>query len=177
MHRHWFGERQRHRTTDVDEFVPFQRFVVVVRSNLNITMRSIWQKMLTERGYLHRGVVLLLLLLIFADLAGPQRCCGELTLPSSFSATIPISDGGEMSVFSATPADQQRPQPETPESERGCFCSCIAAFTSPTSLRSGGRRSRYLLSQSRHLLRKICFTLLGWLNHYFASNSHWAVRH
>jgi hypothetical protein len=124
MHRHWFGERQRHRTTDVDEFVPFQRFVVVVRSNLNITMRSIWQKMLTERGYLHRGVVLLLLLLIFADLAGPQRCCGELTLPSSFSATIPISDGGEMSVFSATPADQQRPQPETPESERGCFCCC-----------------------------------------------------
>ena len=49
------------------EFVPFQHLVVGL--NPNITMRSIRRKILTERGCLHRGVVILLLALIFADLA------------------------------------------------------------------------------------------------------------
>lgn len=106
----------------VGEFVPFQH--LVVRLNHIIKMRSIRRQILTERGCLHRGTVLLLLLLIFADLAGPQRCCGELTFLSGAGATTSISDGGVKSVLAVAPTGQQQQHPETSELERGCFCCC-----------------------------------------------------
>jgi len=107
---------------DVDKFVPFRHFVV--RLNPNITMRSIRRKILTERGCLHRGVAILLLVLIFADLALPQLCCDELNCSTEDNgATASLSDGGEKDALAA-PTDQQEQHPETPKSEKGCFCCC-----------------------------------------------------
>lgn len=104
------------------EFVPFQHLVVGL--NPNITMRSIRRKILTERGCLHRGVVILLLALIFADLALPQLCCDELNCSTGDNGvTASLSDGGEMNALAA-PTDQQEQLPETPKSEKGCFCCC-----------------------------------------------------
>jgi hypothetical protein len=87
-------------------------------------MRSILRNILIGLGYRHRGVVLLLLLLILADLALPQVCRDELNCASGAVAVLPSAGGAEKDILDGPPTGQQEQQPETPNSESGCSCCC-----------------------------------------------------
>jgi hypothetical protein len=87
-------------------------------------MRSIWRKIIKRRSYLHRGVVLLILILIYADLALPQVCCEELNCTSDAGAAVPSAGITEKDILGAAPTDRREPHSETPKSEMGCFCCC-----------------------------------------------------
>jgi hypothetical protein len=104
------------------EFARFQN--CVLRYGPGTAMRSILRNMLIGRGSLHRGVVILLLPMILADLALPQVCRDELNCASGAVAVIPSPGGAEKDVLDGPLTGQQEQQPETPNSESGCFCCC-----------------------------------------------------
>ena len=80
-------------------------------------------KMLMKRGYLHRGLVLLFLILIFADLALPERCCDDLRCGSEAGAVA--SRGVAKGAALAAPDDSQgKHHSESLPAENGCFCCC-----------------------------------------------------
>jgi hypothetical protein len=113
---------QRTYGTATDEFAHFLRYVL--RYVPVIAMRSIRRNMLTGRRRLHDGVILVLLLLIFADLALPQVCCDEVKCDSGACAAASFVDNGEMDVGADHSNDHRERSSETPNSESGCICCC-----------------------------------------------------
>lgn len=76
-----------------------------------------------KHGHLQRGLALLLLVLIFADLVFPQLCCEELKCPSS--ANTSVADAStERHAISITPCSEPEQHQESPAVEKGCFCCC-----------------------------------------------------
>jgi hypothetical protein len=80
-------------------------------------------KTLMKRGYVHRGLAVLFLILIFADLALPQRCCEDLDCEAEAGAVA--STGVEKDVSLVAPDDsQEKHHSESLPAEKGCFCCC-----------------------------------------------------
>ena len=123
--------KYRHFADNRQPAVGFARFPrYMLRYGLEITMRLTRQNMLTGRRYLRRGVSLILLFLIFTDLALPQVCCDELNCESGVGSAAYSADSGEKEVL-ANPLDDHRDQhPETPSPKSGCFCCCAHVLLS-----------------------------------------------
>src|SRR6266542_1689854 len=80
-------------------------------------------KTLMKRGYLHRGLAVLFLILIFADLALPQRCCDDLECGAEAGAIA--STGVAKGAPLVAPDDSQgKHHSESATAEKGCFCCC-----------------------------------------------------
>jgi hypothetical protein len=80
-------------------------------------------KTLMKRVYLHRGLVILLLILISADLALPQRCCNDLECGAEVG--LVASAGVAEGLALAGPEDSQgKHHSESKLAENGCFCCC-----------------------------------------------------
>jgi hypothetical protein len=105
-----------------DQFADILRYVL--RYAPNTAMRSIQRNMFTGRRRLHHLVVLLLIILIFADLALPQGCCDELKSESGAGVAASFVDCCEKDVLANHPIDHRERHSETPNSESGCFCCC-----------------------------------------------------
>lgn len=92
----------------------------MLQFGFKIPMQPGRRNILMRRAYLHRGLVLLIFILILADLALPQRCCEELNFPSEVTAATYFDNG--LRVVLAT--DQTEQHPESPDPDIGCFCCC-----------------------------------------------------
>lgn len=88
-------------------------------------------KALTRRGYLHRGLVALLLALILTDLMLPQLCCDELGCSSETGAEASATSAADDAVLVAASDSQGEQQhSEQPAAEKGCFCCCARILQS-----------------------------------------------
>lgn len=80
-------------------------------------------KLLMKRGYLQRGLVLLLLILIFADLALPERCCEDLECVSEVGV-VASAGVAKCADLVAPDNSQGKHHSESLPTENGCFCCC-----------------------------------------------------
>ena len=87
-------------------------------------------KVLLERRYLHRGLVLLFFIMTLADIASPQNCGEDVwgllkASPSQSSVQAPADFGREAAFISADP---QQPQPssdsDSAPADDDCICCC-----------------------------------------------------
>lgn len=102
----------------------------MLRFGFGLFMPSALLSNLKGRGRLHRGTAFLFLVLIFADLTLPQRCCGELRFPSDAGGAVSAISPASDSISVATHDSQPAQPPESVPDEKGCFCCCAQILQS-----------------------------------------------